>query len=114
MARCCQILRAWRYSYRSSYSNLASPNRFDELRDDLMQVTYQPIGCDLKNGRVGVLVNRDDDPRILDTGQVLNRAGDSKRDVQLGRHDLAGLSNLIIVRRHPCVDCRASGADCAA
>jgi len=35
---------------------------------------------------------------------VLNRAGDSKRNVQFGRDDLAGLSDLVIVRRHPCID----------
>src|SRR5215813_9860178 len=114
MARCCRTLRAWRYSYRSSYSALGSANRFDELWDDLIQVAYQGVSRHLKDRRVGVFVNRDDDPRILDAGQVLNRAGDSKRDVQLGRDDLAGLSDLIIVRRHSGIDRGASGADCAA
>ena len=79
-----------------------------------MQVAHQAVGCHLKDRRVGVFVDRDDDPRILDAGQVLNRAGDSKRDVQLGRDDLAGLSDLIIVRRHPGIDCRAGRADRAA
>ena len=99
--------RLWR-------SGLGPANRFDKLRDDVMQVTHQAVSRHLKNRGVGIFVDRDDDPRILDARQMLDRAGDAKRDVQLGRDDLAGLSDLIIVGGHACVDCRAGGTDCAA
>src|SRR4030095_7059569 len=97
MGRCWRTLSAWRYSHRSSCSGLGSANRFDEFWDDLIQVAHQSVSRHLKDWRVGIFVNRDDDPRILDAGQMLNRAGNSKRDVHLGSNDLAGLSNLIIV-----------------
>ena len=41
---------------------LRSANRFDELRDDLMQVAHQAVGRHLKDWRLGILVDRDDDP----------------------------------------------------
>src|SRR5438034_176572 len=114
IARCCRTLREWRYSYRSSHSDLGSANRCDEFWDDLMQIAHQAISRNLEDRRVGVFVDRDDNPGILYARQMLDRAGDAKRDVQLGRDDLAGLSDLIIVGGHACVDCRAGGTDCAA
>ena len=66
---------------------------------------------DLENRRVGILVDRDDRARILDAGQVLDRARDADRDVELRRDDLARLTDLQIVRHEPRVDRRTRGAD---
>src|SRR5712691_6403940 len=62
-----------RYDCASSF--LTPANRFDELRDDLIQVAHQAVSRHLKDRRFGVFVDRDDDARILDAGQMLDRAG---------------------------------------
>ena len=57
--------------------DLRSANRFDEFRDDLMQVADQAVGRHLEDRRLGILVDRDDDPRIFDACQMLDGAGDT-------------------------------------
>jgi hypothetical protein len=42
---------------------------------------------------------------------MLNGAGYADGDVEIGRHDLAGLADLPVVRRVTGVDRRARGAD---
>ncbi len=42
---------------------------------------------------------------------MLDRAGDAHRDVELGRDDLAGLADLVVVGDEPRVHCGARGAD---
>src|SRR4051794_26667915 len=76
-----------------------------------MEVSDQPVSGHLEDRRIGVFVDRDDHARILDAGKVLNRAGNPERDVELGRDYLAGLADLVVVRREAGIDCGASGAD---
>src|SRR2546427_1765476 len=45
------------------------------------------------------LVDRHDHLGVLHAGQVLDGARDAQGDVQLRRHDLAGLANLQVVGR---------------
>ena len=83
-----------------------------ELRHDREEVADQAEVGDLEDRRFGILVDRDDRARILDARQVLDRAGNSDRDVQLRRDDLAGLPHLQVVRRIAGIDRGARGADC--
>src|SRR5207245_1315916 len=57
-----------------------------------MQVAHQAVSRHLKDRRVGIFIDRHDDPRILDARQMLDRAGDAKRDIQLGS-DVASNAN---------------------
>src|SRR4029453_11765576 len=78
-------------------SLLASAERVDKLWDYLMQVADKSISGDLKNWRVWVFVDRDDDSRIFDTGQMLDRAGNANANIKLRPNALASLSYLKIV-----------------
>ena len=66
---------------------------------------------DAEDRRLRVLVDRDDDLRVLHAGQVLDRAADAGGDVELRRDDLAGLADLPVVRRVAGVDGGAAGAE---
>jgi hypothetical protein len=48
--------------------------------------------------------------RVLHARQVLDRARDADGDVEIGRHDLAGLAHLPVVRRKARIDRGARGA----
>jgi len=47
--------------HRRDHCFSALANRFDKLRNDLMQVADQTVGRHLENRRVGILVDRDND-----------------------------------------------------
>src|SRR4029079_8411166 len=66
---------------------------------------------DLEDRRFLVLVDRDDDLRILHSGEVLNRARNADRDIDVLSDDLAGLPGLVVVRRIAGVDRAARRAD---
>ena len=76
---------------------LAALELFGELGHELEQVADQAVVGDLEDRRLLVLVDRDDHLAVLHPGQVLDGAGDADRDVELGRHDLAGLADLPVV-----------------
>src|SRR3954453_7407493 len=46
---------------------------------------------------------------VLHAGQVLDGAGDADGDVQLGRHDLAGLAALVVVGHKSGIDSGPTG-----
>ena len=71
----------------------------------------QAVVGDLEDRRFLVLVDGDDDLGVLHAGEMLDRAGDADGDVELGRDDLAGLADLLVVRRIAGVDRGARGAD---
>jgi acyl-coenzyme A thioesterase PaaI-like protein len=62
---------------------LALVDLIDELGDDGEQVADQAVVGDLEDGRLGVLVDRDDRLRGLHPGPVLDRAADPDREVQV-------------------------------
>src|SRR5262245_35422862 len=65
-----------------------------ERRHRLEEVRDQADIGDLEDRRLLVLVDGHDDLRVLHSGQMLDRAGDADGDIELGRHDLAGLADL--------------------
>ena len=82
-----------------------------ELGHDLEQIADQAVIGDLEDRRLLVLVDGDDDLRILHAGEMLDRARDADRDVELGRDDLAGLADLVVVGHEAGIDRGARGAD---
>ncbi len=77
---------------------------FDQLRHGLEQVGHQPVVGNLEDRRLLVLVDGDDDLRILHPRQMLDGAGDADRHIEVRRHHLAGLADLPVVRREARVD----------
>ena len=70
----------------------------DELGYRFEQVRNETIVRDLEDRRFAVVVDGNDDLAFLHPGEVLNRTGNADRDVQIGRDNLAGLTNLHFVR----------------
>src|SRR5215218_8304381 len=85
-----------------------------QLGHDLVEVADDPEVGELEDRGVGVLVDRHDVLRGLHADLVLDRAGDARREVELGRDGLAGLADLRGVRVPAGVDDRARRGDCAA
>src|SRR5262245_36552811 len=71
----------------------------DNRRHDLEQVAGNAVVGDFEDRRVRVLVDGNDGPRALHADDVLNRAGDTERDVELGRHGLARAADLPLHRQ---------------
>src|SRR5262249_33078923 len=79
-------------------------HHFEGVADDAV------VGA-LEDGRLGVLVDGDDELARAHAGQVLDRAADGDGDVELRRDGLAGLADLVAVRAPAGVDDGAAGAD---
>jgi len=65
-----------------------------ELGYCLEQVGDETVVGYLEDRRFAVVINSDDDLAFLHTGKMLDCAGDTDRDVQVGCDDLAGLADL--------------------
>src|SRR5579863_8391537 len=96
-------------SQNSSVFNLIELGR--QLRQGLIQIRHQSVIGDLEDGGFLILVDRDDDFRILHAGEMLDSAGNADRDIEVGRHHFSGLPDLPVVRRIAGIDRRARGAD---
>src|ERR671924_499417 len=83
---------------------------FDDGRNHLEEVAHDAVVGDLEDRRFLVLVDRDDDAAVVHAREVLNRARDADGYIEIGRHDLAGLADLPVVRHEARVDRRARGA----
>src|SRR5664280_1811880 len=83
----------------------------DEFGHGGEQVLHEPVVGNAEDRRLLVLVDGDDDLRILHTRKVLDGTADAGRDVELRRHDLASLSDLPIVRRVAGIDSGAARAE---
>src|SRR6266516_664107 len=92
----------------------ASANELGQLRDDLVEIAHDPEVAEVEDGRIRVLVDRDDRPGTLHPDLVLNGARDAAGDVQPGRDGLPCLPDLGRVRVPACVDDGAGRADSAA
>src|ERR1051326_1175479 len=92
-------------------SRTALAELLGELGKRLEQVGDQAVIRNLEDRGLFVLVDGDDHLGVLHAGEVLDGAGDADRDVELGRHHLAGLPNLPIVGSIAGVDRGARGAD---
>ena len=73
--------------------------RLLEIRQHREQIADQAVIGDLENRRLLILVDGDDDLAVLHAGQMLDRARNADRDVKIRRDDLAGLADLLVVRR---------------
>src|SRR5688572_4746299 len=82
-----------------------------EFGQGLIKVGNQPVIGDLEDRCFLILVDGDDHLGILHAGQMLDRAGNADRNVEVRRNYLAGLSDLPVVRRIAGIDRRARGAD---
>ena len=77
----------------------------------MKQIADQAYIGDFEDRRFPVLVDRDDRACILDAGQMLDRPGDSDGEINLGRNDLARLTDLHLVGRVARIDGRTRRAD---
>src|SRR6202171_3550788 len=82
-----------------------------ELRQRRIEVRHQSIIGDLKDRRFLILVDGDDDFRVLHAGEMLNGARYADGDIEVRRHHFAGLADLPVVRRVAGVDGGARSAD---
>src|SRR3954470_24721544 len=96
----------------SLLSELAEP--LGQFRNRLIEIRDQAVIGDLEDRRVLILIDRDDHLGILHAGEMLDRAGNADRDIELRRHHLAGLPDLPVVRRVAGIDRGARGADAGA
>ncbi len=65
----------------------------------------------MEDGGFFVFVDGDDGLRVLHARQVLDRTRDADGDVEVGRDDLTGLADLIVVGHIACVNRRSGGAN---
>src|SRR5688500_1458654 len=78
-----------------------------ESGQELEQVAHHAVVRDLEDVGVRVLVDRDDHLARRHAREVLDRAGDAERDVEVGRDGLPRLADLLLVRAPPGVGHRA-------
>src|SRR5665213_671944 len=106
-----------RNSYRPATRRLSLPElaeRFGQFGNRLIQIRDQTVIGDLEDRRVLILVDRDDHLGILHASEMLDRAGNTDRDIEFRRHHLAGLADLPVVRRVAGIDRGTRGADAGA
>src|ERR1700733_13302653 len=82
-----------------------------ELGQDLVEVTDAAEIGEWKDRRFVFFVNGDDVLRTLHADRVLDRPGDTRGEVQLGRYGLARLADLRRVGVPAGVDHRAGGSN---
>ena len=80
-----------------------------QFRHEGEQIADQTVVGDLEDRGFLVLVDGDDDFRILHPGEMLDRAGDAAGDVKVRRDDFAGLAHLPIIGGIACIH---RGAGC--
>jgi hypothetical protein len=72
-----------------------------DRRHDLEQIADDAVVGHFEDRRVAILVDRDDRARSLHADQMLNRAGDAERHIQLGRDRLPELPIWRSIGSHP-------------
>src|SRR3954464_5238643 len=96
------------------YSALLLFQRGGQLRHDLEEIAHDAVIGNLEDRRFLVLVDRNDGLAVLHAGEMLDRAGDADGDVEVRRHHLAGLADLVVVGHVARVDGRAAGTETGA
>src|SRR3954449_2157661 len=85
-------------SERRSLAALLRLDRLGQLRQDLVEVADHAEVGELEDRRVRVLVDGEDVLGALHSDLVLDRARDSRREIELRRDRLPGLADLRRVR----------------
>ena len=93
---------------------LYSLEGLDHLGNDLEEVSYDTVVCDLEDRSSIVLVYRDDALGILHACLVLDGTGDTKSDVDLRVNGLTGLAYLMVGGDVSGIDCGTGSAYYAA
>src|SRR3979411_1092443 len=88
--------------------------RLGHFWDRLEKVSHQAVVGDLEDRRFRVLVDGDDHLGVLPAGEWLARTRNADGNVKFRRDDLAGLTDLVVVRHEAGVDGGAAGADTGA
>src|SRR5258708_32314081 len=96
------------------YSALFLCDRCGQFRHDLEQIPHDAVIGHLEDRRFLVLVDRYDGLAVLHAGEMLDRARDADGNIEVGRHHLAGLSDLVVVRNVARIDGGAAGAQAGA
>src|SRR6516164_1514827 len=96
---------------RAVCAGSTASERLDQFRNCGEEILFETVVGDAEDRRLGILVDRDDDLRVLHPGEVLDRAADADGDVELRGDDLAGLADLPVVRRIAGVDRGAARAE---
>src|SRR4029077_9683054 len=95
---------------RVSYANSLLFARGGQFRHDLEEIADDAVVGHLEDRCFLVLVDRHDGLAVLHAGEMLDRAGDADGDIEVGRHHLAGLADLVVVRHVARIDGGAAGA----
>src|SRR3954471_16930069 len=88
--------------------------RCNERRNNFKQVARDTIVGDLEDRCFGILVDSDNRARAFHADEMLNGAGDAKRDVQLRRDGLARAADLPIHRQPAGITDRTRGGNLGA
>src|SRR5882724_9515082 len=91
------------------YSALFLCDRCGQFGHDLEQIPHDAVIGHLEDRSFLVLVDRHNGLRILHAGKMLDRAGDADGDIEVGRHHLAGLADLVVVRHVAGIDRGTAG-----
>src|SRR4029453_11975861 len=92
------------------YSALLLFHRGSQLGHDLEEIPHDAVVGNLEDRGFLVLVDRNDGLAVLHAGEMLDRAGDADGDIEVRRHHLAGLADLVVVGHVARVDGGAAGA----
>src|SRR6266436_8360922 len=96
------------------YSALFLCDCSGQFGHDLEQIAHDAVIGHLEDRRFFVLVDRYDGLAVLHAGEMLDRAGNPDGYIEVGRHHLAGLADLIVVRDVARIDGGAAGAQAGA
>ncbi len=90
--------------------SLQSLDLSGQSRNNLEQVADDTVVSDVEDAGILVSVDGDDAIRAAHTSDVLDRAGDTAGDVELGTDGLTGLADLVRVSDPAGVDCCTGSA----
>src|SRR6266566_8106055 len=82
----------------ASGSRLRLLHGLGEGRQELEEIADDTVVRDLEDVRVGILVHRADHLARRHPREMLDRAGDTERDVEIGCDGLPRLTDLLLVR----------------
>ena len=82
----------------------------NEFRNHFLAGAYDDIVGNLVDGCIGVVVDRDDDARILHTGDVLDLSADTAGNVYLGMYGHTRLADLAVMVYPTGIDSRTASA----